>query len=243
VLAMDRRISTAQATVDRLQASEKAQEVKVLTAAAPPVQADKADKPQAPEDVSAITQLRSQLEANRLDIENITKYEAQQKSVIAEYQGRLNLTPVREQELASILRDYDLSKLDYADLLGKEQQSQLATSLEKQQGGQQFRLVEPPSLPSVPSSPQRVKSSMMGVGAGLFIGLALAFVTDLARPAFHTVKEVSLRLGAPLVVGLPVVFTTSENRRRPWKKTFELLCGLVLAAAIGMAEFYVLRHP
>ena len=240
---MDRRISTAQATVDRLQASEKVQEAKALTAAAPPVQADKADKPQAPEDDSAITQLRSQLEANRLDIEDITKYEAQQKAVIAEYQDRLNLTPVREQELASILRDYDLSKQDYSDLLGKEQQSRLATSLEKQQGGQQFRLVEPPSLPTVPSSPQRVKLSWMGIGAGLFLGLVLAFVKDLVRPTFHSVKEVSLRFGAPLVVGLPVVFTKSENRWRTWKKAFELLCGLVLAVAIGMAEFYVLRHP
>ena len=47
----------------------------------------------------------------------------------------------------------NLLKQNYADLLGKKQQSQLATSLEKQQEGQQFRLVDSPSLPTVPSSP------------------------------------------------------------------------------------------
>ncbi len=163
------------------------------------------------------------MEANRLDIENLTKAEAQQKALIAQYQNRLNLTPVREQQLAGILRDEELSKKDYADLLDKEQQSQLAMSLEKQQGGQQFqfRLVEPPSLPDIPSSPNRVTMSLMGMGAGLALGLLIAIASDLARPTFHTVKEVSQRFGAPLVIGLPVVTTQRENSRRKWKRTFE----------------------
>ena len=238
VRALDREIAATQAVVESLRASgsslaDKAQEPAITAAA----------KAEAPEEDSSIAQLKSQLEANRLDIENIMKYETQQKAVISQYQNRLNLTPVREQQLASILRDYELSKQDYADLLGKEQQSQLATSLEKQQGGQQFRLVEPPSLPDLPSSPKRIKFSLMGMGAGLFLGLAAAFLTDLAGPTFHTTREVSQRFGAPLVIGLPVVFTPSEKRRRSWKKTFEVICGSVLALAICVAEFYVLRHP
>jgi succinoglycan biosynthesis transport protein ExoP len=239
VRAIDREISTTRAVVDSLRTSGNA------------LQADKAHEPalptpvkaEAPEEDSSIAQLKSQLEANKLDIENIMKYEAQQKAVISQYQNRLNLTPVREQQLADILRDYDLSKKDYEDLLGKEQQSQLATSLEKQQGGQQFRLVEPPSLPDLPSYPQRVKFSLMGMGAGLLLGLVIAFLKDLAQPTFHTAREVSQRFGAPLVIALPVIFTSREKTRRGWKKTFELLGGSVLALAVCIAELYVLRHP
>jgi succinoglycan biosynthesis transport protein ExoP len=240
VRAVDREISTAQAVVESLQPSGNPQ---VDNAHEPSRTPPAAAMPVASQDDNSITQLKSQLEANRLDIENITKYESQQKAVISQYQSRLNLTPVREQQLASILRDYELSKQDYADLLGKEQQSQLATSLEKQQGGQQFRLVEPPSLPALPSSPQRIKFSLMGIGAGLSLGLVVAFLKELARPTFHTAREVSQRFGAPLVVGLPVVFTQVEKRRRNWKKTFELLGGSVLTLAICVAELYVLRHP
>lgn len=236
--AIDRQLATVQAAVDRLRTAGSPQpdhavqnDAVVPVAAAPP------------EEDTSLTQLKGQLEANRLEIENVKKYETQQKAVVAEYQNRLNLTPVREQQLASLLRDYELSKQDYTDLLGKEQQSQLATSLEKQQGGQQFRLVEPPSLPDQPSSPKRIKFSLMGIGGGLALGLVLAFLTELARPTFHTVKEVSQRFGAPLVIGLPVVFTKAEKRRRTWKKTFELVGGSVLALAIGVAEFYVLQHP
>jgi succinoglycan biosynthesis transport protein ExoP len=196
-----------------------------------------------PADDNSITQLKSQLEANRLDIENITKYEAQEKVVISQYQNRLNLTPVREQQLSDILRDYDLSKQDYADLLGKSQQSQLAMSLEKQQGGEQFRLVEPPSLPDRPSSPKRVKLSLMAAGGGLFLGFAVAFFADWVRPTFHTAREISERFGAPLVVDLPVVLLRSERRLRRWKKTLELVGCSVLLLATGVVELYVLRHP
>ena len=240
VRVIDREISTTQAVVESLRTSGNLQ---ADNAPEPARTAQVTTKAEAPEDDSSIAQLKSQLEANRLDIENIAKYETQQKAVISQYQNRLNLTPVREQQLATILRDYELSKQDFADLLGKVQQSQLATSLEKQQGGQQFRLVEPPSLPDLPSSPQRIKFSLMGIGAGLFLGLVVAFVTELGRPTLHTMREVSQRFGAPLVIGLPVVFTESEKRRRGWKMTFQWMGGSILALAIGAAEFYVLRHP
>ena len=241
VRAIESEISTVKALIESLRTAGN------------PSQANNASEPartpqakvttETPEEDSSIAQLKSQLESNKLDIENIMKYEVQQKAVISQYQNRLNLTPVREQQLAGILRDYDLSKQDYTDLLGKEQQSQLATSLEKQQGGQQFRLVEPPSLPDLPSSPKRIKFSLMGVGGGLFLGLVVAFFTEFARPTFHTAREVSQRFGAPLVIGLPMVLIGSEKRRRVWKKTFELVGGSVLTLAIGVAEFYVLKHP
>jgi succinoglycan biosynthesis transport protein ExoP len=245
VVEIDRAIASDRAIIESLGASATSKpDAHDLgpTSPAPGVEAARTT-PVQPGDDTAITQLKSQLEANRLDIENLTKAEAQEKTVITQYQNRLNLTPVREQELAAILRDEELSKKDYADLLDKEQQSQLATSLEKQQGGEQFRLVEPPSLPDLPSSPKRLKFSLMGIGGGLALGLVIALITELASPTLRTTTEVSKHFGAPLVIGLPVVLTQSEKRRRRWKNAFEWICGPLVASAIGLAELYVFWHP
>ncbi len=250
VMAVDRKISAAQSVIDSLQkstASQKASDSQNVTDSHEPGTAQVAQvapvRTQPAEDNTAIAQLKSQLEANRLDIENALRNEAQQKTVIAEYQKRLNLTPVREQQLGGILRDFELANQNYKDLLGKEQQSRLATNLEKQQGGEQFRLVEPPSRPDIPSSPKRVKMSLMAIGGGLFLGLALAIVSELVRPTFYSVKQVTERFGAPLVIGLPVVATLAERRRRTWTRTLEWIGGSVLAVIIGAAEFYVFLHP
>ena len=101
------------------------------------VDASPTSVPTSEEDVS-LGQLRGQLEANRLEIENLSKEEKRLKDEVDEYQRRVNATPVREQQLASILRNYEQLKQDYADLLAKESQSQMAADLEKRQEGSSF---------------------------------------------------------------------------------------------------------
>jgi capsular polysaccharide biosynthesis protein len=177
-----------------------------------------------------------------MEIENLSKEEIHLKAEIARYQQRLNLTPVREQQLAGILRDYNLLKQNYADLLGKQQQSQLAMSLEKQQEGQHFRLVDPPSLPMLPSSPKRLKVSLGGAAAGMFLGLALAFLLDARDHSLKTEKEVGQHFAVPLVLGIPLVQTPSEERQRTWTRVFECVAGSVLVLAVAAAELYVYWH-
>lgn len=196
----------------------------------------KAERPQAqrvPEtESSSIAQLKSQLQANQLEIENLTRDEKQLKASVAQYELRLNETPVREQQLASLSRDIDLVKQEYSDLLTKEQQSQLATSLEQQQGGEQFRLLEPPSLPTLPSSPKRTQLGLgVGVG-GLALGLAVAFLADLRYRAFYSEKEISKAYPVSIVIGMPLFTTTAERRKKTWKAVCEwtAVCALGLIA-------------
>jgi polysaccharide biosynthesis transport protein len=193
-------------------------------------------------DEPAVAQLKGQLEANRLEIENLKKDETKFKAGLAEYEQRLNLTPVREQQLTGILREYDLQKLNYSDLLSKELQSRLATNLEKQQGGQQFRLIDPPSLPMVPSSPKRVKINLGGLAAGLGLGLALALLMEMKDPSFHSETRFAKRFPAPLVVSIPLVVSTAERRSRNWIRSFEVVAGCVFLLVLCAAEFYVLKH-
>jgi hypothetical protein len=116
-------------------------------------------------------------------------------------------------------------------------------SLEKHQAGQKFRLVDSPSLPALPSSPKRLKIGLGGVGAGIALGLVLAFLADFRSLSFHTEKEVTQRFSPPLVLALPLLFTSAERRRRNWRIAFEWLGGTIVGAAVIIAELYVFRHP
>lgn len=192
-------------------------------------------------DDASTAQVRSQLEANRLETENLTKDASQLKEKITLYQQRLNSTPVREQQLAAMLRDYDLLRKNYAELLTKQQESGLAQSLEKHQEGQQFRLVDLASLPTLPSSPKRLKIALGGAAGGLALGLALAFFVESTEGSFHSEKQLRARLSVPLVVAVPALLTRSEERHRKWKRAFEWLAGSALVIIILASEFYVYR--
>ncbi len=225
-------IARQQRVVDGLRASEAPQ---VETGNARP------NSSTDPDDDVAVAQIKSQLEANRLEIDSLSNDQKRLKATAADYQNRLGATPVREQQLAEVLRDYDLLKKEYADLLSKEQQSQLAASLEKQQGGLQFRLVDPPSLPTVPSSPKRIKFSLGGIAGGIVLGLALAFLRDMMVPSFHTEEELQARFEFP-VVGVPLLFTPQEKRNQRWRNVFEWVAASMLAMAVLGAEFLIYRR-
>jgi uncharacterized protein involved in exopolysaccharide biosynthesis len=194
------------------------------------------------EDDPSLAQLKGQLEVNRLAMESLSKEERRLKSTIAQYESRLNQTPVREQQQAGFLRETEALRLEYADLEKKKQESQLATNLAKQQGGLQFRLVDSASLPLVPSSPKRLKMSLLGTLAGIFIGLALAFVMEMRDTSFRSEKELAKHIGAPFVVEIPVIPTRNEERQVKLKSALEWVAGSAMVFIVLIAEYYIYKR-
>jgi polysaccharide chain length determinant protein (PEP-CTERM system associated) len=194
------------------------------------------------EDDIGVAQLKSQLRANDLELQNSAKKEQRLRSEIEQYRQRLNLTPVREQQLTSMQRDYDLIRQHYGDLLKKEQESQLATNLERRQEGQQFRLADPPTMPTLPSSPKRVKISLAALAAGLLLGCALAVLKEMRDSSLQTESDASSRLALPVLVGIPLFLTPAEQRLRSRRRVVEAMVGASLLIVIAFAELYVYRH-
>jgi polysaccharide chain length determinant protein (PEP-CTERM system associated) len=192
-----------------------------------------------PEENAATAQLRSQLEANRIETQNLLEEQKQIQSRIEEYQRRLNLTPVREQQLADLLRGYDLSKRNYDDLLSKKTESERATTLIRRQQGQRFRIVDPPSLPLRPSASARVKMSLGGLGAGIAVGLALAFLVEFRNHSLRDEHELRRLFAFPLLLGVPQLLSKGEERRRSRVAVLEWLGGVILCLLIGATELFV----
>jgi hypothetical protein len=231
----EREIAQSQAIINRLKASAP------QTPRTPAPAANAVPQIETGDDV-ALAQLKSNIEANRIEIGNLTKEENRLKAEMAHYENRLNQTPVREQEQAGIMRDTEVLRAQYSELLKKEQESQLATNLEKQQGGQQFRLIDPASLPSVPSSPKRAKLSMGGMAGGLALGLVLAFLMEMRNTSFRTESEITKFLAPPLVVGIPLLITPKEQADLKWRNRFQVAAASVMLLIVLGAEFVIYRH-
>jgi polysaccharide chain length determinant protein (PEP-CTERM system associated) len=235
VVKAERDIERMEGLLKRLQAAQAPPSKTAAAPVQPPAVQDGAQD-------KMVAQVRSQLEANRVEFENLSRDHRNLRDAIEQYQNRINQTPVREAQLAGVLRDHDLLRQDYSELLKKKLEAELATSLERQQAGQQFRLVDPPSLPAVPTSPKRVKLSAAGAAAGLALGLALAFIVDKRNRSFYSEKMLRQRYGSVLVVGIPWLRTPGQERMRRWGKAAEYVGGTVLISAVFVAELYVYWH-
>ena len=184
----------------------------------------------------SMIQVQSQLKANRLEIANDLEHEKVLQSRIAEYQSRMNRTPQTEQELANVSRGYEESKSNYNSLLQKQQQSQLATSLEQRQQGEQFRIVDPPSLPNRPSAPNRFWFSLGGLLAGSFLGVCSAFVLEMTDARVWQEKDMEGIVPARVLVGIPRLRTATED----YFRTIE--CWTEISATVAVAVLMLLGN-
>jgi hypothetical protein len=93
-----------------------------------------------------------------------------------------------------------------------------------------------------PSAPKRLKIALGGIGGGLLVGLALAFLIDMRDSSFHSEKALGQTFSLPLVLGVPLVRSQSELRSRGRRIAFEWLTASVMTLTMLAAEYYVFRN-
>jgi polysaccharide biosynthesis transport protein len=165
-------------------------------------------------EMSPMAELESQLKVNRLEIANRERTLEELKARIGEYQSRLNREPVREQQLADLTRNYDQSRVNYESLLKKKNDSELATSLERRQQGEHFRILDPPSLPVKPQSPDRLKLSLIGLFVGLFLGVAVSVGAEMIDDRLYGEKQFKALLPVDVMAEIPTITTLGEERKQ-----------------------------
>ena len=187
---------------------------------------------------SPMMQIQSQLKAIRLEIQNFHQHEKKIESDIAAYQVRLNLTPETEQELADISRGYEESKSNYNSLLQKQNQSQLATSLEQRQQGEQFRILDPSSLPARPSAPNHLLISLAGLMLGFAVGAGLTAFLEMTNVRVRQEKDLEDAITLKVLIGIPHLDVPGEDRSRVLFRRLELSAAVVMAILILVGNLY-----
>jgi polysaccharide biosynthesis transport protein len=192
-------------------------------------------------EMTPMLELESQLKANKLEMNNRQKQIDMLSSEIQHYQDRINQTPMREQELVDLSRDYAQSRANYDSLLAKRNQSELATNLEKRQQGEQFRIIDPPSLPTKPYQPNRLLFSIFGLLGGAFIAGAFIALGEIVDDRIRDEKELQELVSAQFLTEIPPVPTPMEIIRGSRLLKLEWL-GAVSMVVLLTGEFLVIYY-
>lgn len=191
---------------------------------------------------ASLAEATTQVEIARREMQELSAEELRLRSEIQQIQNRLAQAPVREQEFAALLHEYDLLKQQYTELQNRQQQSLMTTNLEAGGDSVRFQLIDPPSLPRKPSSPKRLQISLAGAAAGVLLGLGLAWLVDSRDRSFRSVETLRQSFSAPLVVDVPVISTPTEQFVGKLKRVLEWAAAFAVVVAVLGAELYVYRH-
>jgi uncharacterized protein involved in exopolysaccharide biosynthesis len=128
------------------------------------------------------------------------------RSTIADYQAKVDAVPTRESELVELTRDYSTLQQSYTDLLKKQEDSKLATNLERRQIGEHFKILDPASLPQRRyNERERMIALGGGIGGGLVFGLVLVAFLEYRDSSFKTEADVTRILSLPVLALVPIM--------------------------------------
>ena len=125
--------------------------------------------------------LRAEVDAADKEIQDRMADRKKILSDVSTYEARLEKMPIREQEMAKLLRDYQISKNNYEQLLAKDFSADMATDMEKRQRAERFTILDPARTPEKPAKPIRQLLYGLGLVGGLVLGIATAFGREARR--------------------------------------------------------------
>lgn len=185
------------------------------------------------------------LQAQReVAVQQLAALEADQKSLLKQLeaiQGRVSTLPLREQEMAAVTRDYEISKADYRSLLDKKLAAQMATEMERNQKSERFKVLDTARVPVMPIRPNRPLFGALSGLLAVVLGVGVALGTELRRGMVLGEWEMP---GDVLVLGrVPIIPEDAPEIRIPRSRKLRLVAAvgvllLLVAGAVGAGLYF-----
>jgi len=199
-------------------------------------QPDKTENPSAMPGVDAAVR-RQYMEVEH-EVMNLKVDQERLKSQIKYYQQKVEETPLREQELISVNRDYNNLKETYNTMLRKKLDAEISVSMERKQKGEQFRILDTAKEPERPIKPDVPSILLMTVALALGLGGGVAYLRDMMDTSFRKPEEIEKELKLPILVSIPFKHTKQEIKGQKRKEIFKA-AGVAAGFAVSVVAIVV----
>ena len=159
---------------------------------------------------------------------------------IGELQGKLDVAPQLEAQLAGLTRDYQVLRSQYENLLQRREQMSFEIDRKRQGKQLEFRIIEPPFAADQPVAPERGRLLILVLLVALGAGAGLSYVMHLLRPVFISGHAVYDELQIPVLGAVSMAWT----RRASWaRRRAEVMFVVALLALFGVFGAVFTRLP
>lgn len=158
--------------------------------------------------------------------------------------GSADRIPRIEAEYTQLMRDYDIFKKNYQDLLSRRETAMLSGEVESKTDAVEFRVIDPPRVPTKPVSPNRPLLVAAVPFGGIGAGLAIAFLLGQLRPTVESRRQLKELTQYPLL-GLVTKIDTEKLRRKQRRNNMLFVGGSMAMVVALMAQlvYYLIFSP
>ncbi len=216
-------------------------DTKTASAAPKRTPADPARARMAMQNSARISDIKAQMKMMDDDIARRTAEQENVKKQIADIQARIDQLPVREQEMAGLTRDYEMSKKNYQSLLDKQLSADMAAEMERRQKAERFTILDPARVPVRPQKPNRPllysASSAVALALGLVFAVGRELQSDVLLGEWELPPDLKV-LGRVPVIDMPSGVDTPKRPRalRRWQLRWSV--GLIASILICLCAAF-----
>ena len=185
--------------------------------------------------------LRAMMAEREAALTAATARRNQLTSDLGQLSSRQSTEPGLAAEQARLTRDYEVLKQQYDQLLANREQVRLRSDVQTRTSPITVQVVEPPSVPTVPASPNRPIFLTAILILGLGAGVGAAFVAGQLQTTFPTQNKLAEVTGLPVLGTVSEVVMPPERRRRRQRLVWLGGAGAALAASwaiLILVEFW-----
>ncbi|HEU4618305.1 MAG TPA: hypothetical protein VFV10_09700 [Gammaproteobacteria bacterium] len=193
----------------------------------------------APPDNPAYVQTQVELKGAQADLNAALKRRDELNQRLHDLESRLTATPEVEREYQSLTRGYQQLLNQYADIQAKQRQADVAVSLERENKGQRFRVLQSPTLPTFPSQPNRIAILLLGLALAFAAGAGSVAVAEVSDTTVRAPRDILQFLEIPPLVMIPYIDNDADVRSRRWKR---FGVAIAVSAWAGITVFFIM-HP
>ncbi len=184
-----------------------------------------------------VTALKAQIEGTDRELADRRAEQLRILGDIDNCQNRMERLPVREQEMAQITRDYEISREHYKSLLEKKTAADMALEMERRQKSERLTVLDRARVPDKPIKPKRSLLYPVGTLLSLALALIVGFSVEVNQNVF--LGEWELPAETPVLARVPhieVPFTDPDHADQGWEstRTKRLACVSALLSVLGV---------
>lgn len=181
-----------------------------------------------------------QLRISELEPELVTlrRNVAEAEAEVARLQDLRLTAPEVEAQLKDLNRDYGVIKKKFDEFLARREAARISQAAEATSDSVQFRIISPPQVPVLPSSPKR-KLLIAGVLiVALGSGIGFTFLLSQIDSTFNSPNSLAERFGRPVLGSVTLIVSSAQKVRYTLSNAgFGMASGTLLALCVVLVIF------
>lgn len=187
-------------------------------------------------------QLQSEIDIADIEAKNIAEERKSLNEKLSQLELSISQTHQVERGYEDMMRDLENQKAKYKELKAKSLEAKLSQTLEEEQKGEKFSLLEPPRVPEKPEKPNRIKIMFIGFIFSIVGGLACGYAAEMFDGSVRGYKQLASLTGIEPLVVIPYIKNDEDTKKgRNHLRNFVLL-GAFLAVSL-LVSIHMLYMP